>query len=44
MLRLLKRLLLLFYSLDLGDVELLLIYVGMPKDTFALEIDNIRLQ
>ncbi len=30
--------------LDLGDVELLLIYVGMPKDTFTLEIDNIRLQ
>lgn len=30
--------------LDLADVEALLVYVGVPKDSFALEIDNIRLQ
>ena len=31
-------------DLDLGDVEALLVFVGLPKDSFALEIDNIRLQ
>lgn len=30
--------------LDLSDIEALLVYVGVPKDSFALEIDNIRLQ